>query len=154
MKTVYLAGLISTEHPESLAWRDVARRKLWDYAGDLGKDVVVLSPLRGKADLEGATSDGGITHPATTAKDVMYRDRADILRADIILVNLNDWGSERPMVGTMFELAWAWDHKKPVVAVVDDNNYLMKSHPFVVEAVTHYFEDLDSACKFVARYFV
>jgi len=148
MKTIYLAGLISTEYPESLIWRGAAKRLLLDLADEHGKDVNVLDPLRGKGDLSRTSKDGGVTADAVfTPGDIILRDFHDVLISDIILVNLNDFGSPRPMVGTFYELAWAWDHKKLVVAV--GGNKLMRTHPFVVQSVTHYFDTAEEACRFI-----
>ena len=43
-----------------------------------------------------------------TARDIILRDYNDVLAADIVLVNLNTFGCPRPLLGTIFELAWVW----------------------------------------------
>jgi len=142
---VYLAGLISTTHPESLAWRDEAAFRLVENCG-----LDVLSPVRGK-DMATST-DGGLSTPEQTNKSIILRDYNDIQQADILLVNLNLWGSSRPLVGTLMELAWAWEMKMPVVAVCSKGDRLMRDHPFVQECVSHYCETVEEAIDFIGRY--
>ncbi len=151
MTTIYLAGLISTEKPESINWRGVARLWLRRLALDEDKEVLILDPMRGKHDLKDATPDKGLTDPRFTSTDIILRDYSDVMHADIVLANLNDFGSDRPLVGTLMELAWAWEHRKIVIAVCDDKEQLMHSHPFVRSAVSHWFNGLEEACRFIAE---
>lgn len=143
---VYLAGLISTDHPESLAWRpDV------EFLLKANWKLDSLSPLRGKDMTK--SEDGGISTPDQGSKSIIIRDYNDIERADIMLVNLNTWGSTRPLVGTLMELAWAWQMKMPVVAVCDKGDVLMRQHPFINECVSHYCETMEEAIEFIGRYY-
>jgi len=143
---VYLAGLISTDHPQSLEWRDDAAFKL-----DSGWGIDSLSPLRGK-DMT-TSKDGGISTPDQGSKSIIVRDYNDIRQADVMLVNFNLWGSTRPLVGSLMELAWAWEMKMPVVAVCDKGDRLMRDHPFIKECVSHYCETVEKAIEFIGRYY-
>lgn len=146
---IYLAGLISTEKPGSIHWRGVARVLLSRLAAWNDKEIEILDPMRGKHDLAESSPDKGLTDPRFTSSDIILRDYHDVDMANIILVNLNDFGSERPLVGTLMELAWAWEHRKLAIAVCDDSNLLMRNHPFVRSAVSHWFNNLEEACKFI-----
>jgi nucleoside 2-deoxyribosyltransferase len=149
--TVYLAGLISTDHPESLAWRTRAEATLIE-AG-----FPVRSPMRGKEKLSEVSPDGGVTNPALTSSDIILRDYNDILSCDILLTHLSLFGSLRPMIGTLFELGWAWQMRKPVIGISPSSLELfekqqfklMRSHPFVTQAISHYFETEDEAVDFI-----
>jgi len=147
---VYLAGLISTDHPESLSWRDDAAYHLgtWSVPGSI---IETLSPVRGKDMTK--SKDGGISTPAHNSKSIILRDYNDIKRADVMLANLNLWGSTRPLVGTLMELAWAWELKMPVIAVCDKGDRLMRDHPFIRECVSHYCETMEEALEFIRRYY-
>ena len=144
--SVYLAGLISTDHPESLEWREEAAFRLVE-----GWGLDVLSPVRGK-DMD-KSKDGGLSTPDQGSKAIILRDYNDIRQASLMLVNLNLWCSTRPLVGTLMELAWAWQMKMPVVAVCDKNDALMRNHPFIKECVSHYCETMEEAIEFVGRYY-
>ncbi|KKL99948.1 hypothetical protein LCGC14_1809300 [marine sediment metagenome] len=143
-QVVYLAGFISTEHPETFEWRNRVGFTLQQVHG-----FQTLSPLRGKAELTRTSTDGGISSTEHTPHDIILRDFGDIARSDLVLVNLNTYGSTRPLVGTIFELAWAWEHRKPVIAFCEADNYLMRKHPFVQESVAHYFEAEQEAVKYI-----
>lgn len=143
---VYLAGLISTEFTKSLEWRVDAEFMLRD-------SFHVLSPMRGKQDLVSVSKDGGLTDPQLTSADIILRDFNDILRADVLLAHLDDFGSPRPLIGTLIELGWAWEHRKPVLAIADTSNMLMRSHPFIVQAITHYTKSLDEAVDVLRRHY-
>ena len=143
---VYLAGLISTDHPQSLEWRDDAAFKL---KADWKIDS--LSPLRGK-NLT-TSKDGGLTCSEQSSKAIILRDYNDIVQSDVMLANLNLWGSPRPLTGTIMELAWAWQMKMPVVAVCAKDDVLMRQHPFIYECVSYYCETMEEAIEFVGRYY-
>ena len=147
LPTVYLAGLISTTAPYSLSWRQEAEASLVDVA-------TVLSPVRGKGNLFTESTDGGVTSNVLTSSDVILRDYQDIRKSDVILVHLELFGSDRPMMGTLFELAWAWEHRTPVVAIASPTNTLMRTHPFIVQAVSHYCADLDSALDILLMHYL
>ena len=146
MKSIYLAGLISTQKPESLSWRIEAESKLKDIAN-------ILSPMRGKENLVKTSKDGGITDPSLTPKDIIYRDFGDVKEADVILVHLDNFGSERPLTGTIYELGWAWLLQKPVVAIASEDNKLMRTHPFVYDTVAHYCATLDDAIDVIRKHY-
>jgi nucleoside 2-deoxyribosyltransferase len=136
--TVYLAGLISTEYQASIAWRDIAATKL------VAAGWRVLNPMRGKKNLAAVSRDGGITSNLS-AKSILLRDYNDVRQATVILALLETFDSKRPLVGTLIELGWAWEHHIPVVAVARKKNYLMRKHPFIAEFVSHYCESLPEA---------
>ena len=145
MKTIYLAGLIATDHLETFEWRKEALLELRDLFD-------VLSPLRGKEQL--STDDGGVTSNMHTNRDIILRDYNDIVKSDVVLVNLETYGSKRALLGTIYELAWAWHRRLPVVAIAAEDNYLMRRHPFVEQTVCHYHLTVKSACRFINEYFI
>lgn len=146
-RIVYLAGLISTEYPESLEWR----KRLEPILQDSGFEV--RTPLFGKQSLKTDSKDGGITSGSASAKSICLRDRRDVRESDIVLAHLETFGSPRPMVGTIAELAWCWDQRTPVVAICAKDNYLMRNHPFISEFVSHYVENEEEAIEFLRRYY-
>lgn len=143
--TVYLCGLISTDAPESLQWRlDVTSR-----LSDAGFEV--LSPMRSKDPNQ--LIKGGLTDPNITSKDIILRDFNDVKRASVILAHLEIFGGFRPLLGTVAELAWAWQFNTPVVGIALPDNFYMRNHPFVREFISHYCEDVESAVDFVLHYY-
>jgi nucleoside 2-deoxyribosyltransferase len=147
---IYLAGLISTEKPESLLWRDMIQSH-WEN----NPLIEVLSPLEKKRKLADTSPDGGVTSNGLTSKDILLRDLNDIQRSDVILANLNSFGSTRPLIGTIAELAWAWRDHKPIVAISypdDPFAYLARNHPFLSAFVTHYCDSIPAAVEHIENF--
>lgn len=78
---------------------------------------------------------------------IFCRDKWCVLQADIIIVNLI--GAKRVSIGSMMELAWASDHNKHTIVVIEDNN--MHQHAFVKEAADLIFTELDSAFDYLEK---
>jgi hypothetical protein len=96
-RTVFLSGPIrGVPRPQAVEWR---RRAV----ALLSPSFAVLNPLRGR--------EGGETLPNPSV--AVQRDKADILRSDIVLVN--DSVREASMIGTAMEVMFAWEHRKLVV---------------------------------------
>jgi nucleoside 2-deoxyribosyltransferase len=142
---VYLAGLISTDYPASLQWREEVTPVL------LEAGFKVLSPMRGKNAVE--LINGGLHDPSLTSKDIVFRDYHDVAASTVLLAHLEVWDSPRPMIGTIAELSWAWLLKIPAVAVAWEYNLLMREHPFLKEFVSHYFPTVEDATDFVISYY-
>jgi nucleoside 2-deoxyribosyltransferase len=142
---VYLAGLISTTVPDSLRWREDAIPILTDAGFE------VLSPMRGKDPKR--LQAGGLTDPCLTAKDIIARDYQDVSRSNVVLAHLELFGGQRPLLGTIAELAWCWQLKIPVVGMVSRENDYILNHPFTKEFVAHFFHDEDEAVEFIIDYY-
>ena len=148
---VYLAGTINTSDDYFQRWRLDAARELRNHG------IMPLTPLAGKMAMENGTfsTDGGITS-TTPSRAVMARDYAMVRSAHIILANLKLIGDhglcDKPFIGTFYELGWAWEMKKPVVAVVEPENYLFNNHPFLVESITEKFGSMDEALRNIIEY--
>jgi nucleoside 2-deoxyribosyltransferase len=147
IRKIYLAGLISVDYPESLAWRTRIAPRLEEIGFE------ILTPLHGKKNLKAHTPDGGITSTMSSSKSIILRDRRDVRECDVVLAHLEDFGSPRPLLGTIAELAWCWDQRTPVVGIARPDNILMRKHPFMVEFISEYVKDEDEAVAFLKRYY-
>lgn len=147
MNTIYLAGLINSNVLESLQWRIDAEIQLNDV-------FKIISPLRGKLDLAKITNDGGLNTTFTTHNDITLRDFNDIKQSDILLAHLELWNSSRSLLGTIAEMAWFWEWKKPIIAICKEDNTYMRTHPFVVSFVTHFLPSVDEAIDFLRLYYI
>lgn len=148
MNRVYLAGPISgLTWSESSIWRDQA-------ATALAKDgVECFSPMR---DCDNLTQVGVIDGTCsyddgllTTSRAVMSRDFFDVKRADLILVNLHS--AKKVSIGTIMEIAWAWQMQKPVVIIAEPTNQQV-AHIMVQEAASVIVPDLNQAISVVRSY--
>jgi nucleoside 2-deoxyribosyltransferase len=122
--TCYLAGPITgLTYAGAIDWREYARERLHAMG------IVGLSPMRGKTYLsrEETIGDAYAQHPLSTRTGILTRDRFDVMRCDLLLVNL--LGAERVSIGTAMEVAWADAFRKPVVLVDTDGS--THDHAFI-----------------------
>jgi len=138
---VYLAGPIrGLTFVGSTSWRN--------YVKNLFRpEIIAYSPLRGKDEvlanlpiIDDRTNP--VNHPLTLRKGVVTRDRYDVLSSDLIFVNL--LGAHEKSIGTMFELAWAHDHGKPIVLAMEDKGN-PHDHTFVREVAGFVLPTLEEA---------
>jgi len=137
---VYLAGPISgCDYLECTDWRAYVAEAL-DSA-----EVKCLSPMRNKEMLaeEEYMNPLGYDHPLTTQRGVQTRDHNDCIRSDLLFVNL--LGAERVSIGTVMELAWAWEKRIPIVCLMEKDN--CHQHIMLKESMDFTLEDVDSGIK-------
>ncbi len=151
---VYLVGLISS-NPETFKWRQKATKLL-------GEKFVVANPVLSKFDKDNLKENKGdeesfwaeALKEDKAARLLAPKSHAHVKASDVILVNL-ELADERPMVGSLFELAWAWFYRIPVVAVCDpkkrDSIYAI--HPFIQDTVTHWADSVEDACDILKLHF-
>jgi hypothetical protein len=137
---VYLVGGIQgMTYKECVDWREKVSLELEFH------NIETLSPMRGKAFLKKEISihDSYEQHKLTTKAAIFARDKWDCLRSDIILCNL--LGAKNVSIGSMFELAWAQDHGKYIIVVMEDVNPHV--HAFVQESASLIVSTLEEAVK-------
>jgi nucleoside 2-deoxyribosyltransferase len=145
--TVYLAGPIT-----GLAYSTVTdwRREFATVLEDAG--AVGLDPMRGKDYLAlmsaaiGSSYDAEGAWPLSTSKGIITRDRWDATRCDVLLVNV--LGAERVSIGTVMEVAWADDRRKPIVLVMEPEGN-PHDHPMIREAAGFIVSTLEDAMSVV-----
>jgi hypothetical protein len=125
MYHVYLAGPIAgTRFHECVDWRK-------DFIRSMPPAIKCLSPMRGKE--ECFRNDELITpdqyDDTILARDagIMARDFFDCQRADVIVVHL--LRAKKASIGTMMELAWAYQNHTPTIVVCDPGD--LHDHPMV-----------------------
>jgi nucleoside 2-deoxyribosyltransferase len=115
--TVYLAGPITgSTYAGATDWREGARRELAKGG------IVGLSPMRGKDYLLADTSikDSYAAHVLSAMPGITTRDRFDVMRCDIVLLNVAD--AERVSIGSCIEIGWADAYRKPLILVASEGN--------------------------------
>ena len=142
MKTVYLAGPITgCTYAGCTDWRKHLAN-LFAIAA-----ITALDPMRGKKFLANETSVGNnYQHPLGTPRGIMTRDHWDCTRCDVLLVNL--LGATRVSIGTVMEIAWAWDNGIPVVVVMESDGN-PHDHAMIQEATGFRVSTLDEAVDVV-----
>lgn len=135
MKTVYLAGPIAgLSYDGATNWRDYACKQL-------GPGISGISPLRSKLYLKGVADLSGTfdEEPLSTGKAITRRDHWDCVHSDLVLANVK--GAQKVSMGTVMEMAWAYDHKKLLIVVMENGN--IHTNPMVMDAATYIVDDLD-----------
>lgn len=150
MKKCYLSGLINTAVLQTLEWRLKARR-------DLKEKFEVIDPLRGKEKIyygHDAVADqtNGMRSGVMSNRQLLLRDYRDVHSVDVLLVNLDDYAGGRPLVGTLFELAWAWESRIPIVGFAPEDCWI-REHCFIQEVVGEMFSSLDEAIRYLVEVF-
>jgi len=141
--TVYLAGPITgCSYTGCTDWREQAQVAMKGYP------VTMLSPMRGKSELSGELSmDSKAYHrPLTCQRGIMTRDHWDATRCILLLVNLR--GAQRVSIGTVMEVAWAWENGIPVIAIMEDSGNI-HDHMMIREAIGFWVKTLDEALDIV-----
>ncbi len=136
---LYCAGAITgLSYGGSTNWRDYV-------AGKLPQHIIAVSPMRGKDYLskENRVKASYENIPLSSQKGIMTRDRFDVMRADMVLVNL--LGTEKVSLGSVMEVAWADAFRKPIILVMEENN--IHSHPMLKEAAGFIVSNLDDAIQ-------
>ena len=119
---VYLAGFMSNEYlEETMGWR----RKIREQYSMKGWPITWLDPYNGKE--VNTIRDNGLKSDISPHA-ILHRDYLSVSQADIIVANLNTFGSTRTPTGTLCEIAWAWQMRKPIILITDDPQYI--NHPF------------------------
>lgn len=153
--TVYLSGPITGLSYEEAryGWRKLVAMALeeeWVQDPDEPSlyrrrgGIKVLSPMRHEAHLaEMQTIDTHYPeHFFSKAKVIVEKDRLDIKRSDIMLVNV--LGAQRVSIGTVSEIAMAYEQGKQTILVMEDAGN-PHEHPFVTELVSLRLNNLDDA---------
>jgi nucleoside 2-deoxyribosyltransferase len=146
-KTVYLAGPITgLDYKGCTDWRQSAKAEL------AAVGIEAFSPMRCKEYLDGLPTISGHGReyhnmgPLSTPKGVVTRDHYDVHRCDMLLVNL--LGAKQVSIGTMFEMAWAFQKKTPIVLAMDETGGL-HDHMFVHQTCGYRLGTLDEALRIV-----
>ena len=140
LRVYMVGGIQGMTYDECVKWRVNVGKVLEAYG------IEALSPMRGKAYLQREVSikDSYEQHKMSTKAAIFARDKWDCLRADFILCNLLK--ASAVSIGSMFELAWAQDHGKYIIVVMEDegNPHI---HGFVQESASLILPTLEEGVK-------
>ena len=137
---VYLSGYISGKAiDQCIAWRKKIREHYDHWKGGEKYPIEWIDPLNG-SEFEKISADG-LTLENVPPNAIMQRDYISCKISDLIVANLDTFGESRPLLGTFFEIAWGWEHKKPLIIVTSD--YAFANHPFIVSSASFIVKSVD-----------
>lgn len=151
MDTIYLVGQISGKYPISYEWRKFVR-DYFQYDGEKRIIDPCSNPFsKGALNKKSYEVSNGENNGMNILppKDLSY-----VLESDIGLVNMNQYDSDKPLLGSFFEMGWYYLHpEKTVIAFADDLNDFKCQHPFVQMAVTVWCKSVEEACEMISEHF-
>lgn len=157
---IYLAGNIS-DNPETYLWRERFTQECEKRNLNLG----ILNPC-GNTFNQGLRPDGekkgeiGLFERvrSTRGKGVLaLKDFNMVKISTIIVANLAVVDADKPMIGTVVELTWAYDLKIPVIAIVDETfnwGKLYSRHPFMDRFISERVADEIEAVNIIEDFFI
>lgn len=140
---VYLAGPITgCSYNGCTHWRERFENAL------NSNEVQALSPMRGMSYLESSDviEQDYPDHVMSCQRGIMVRDHFDTKRATILIANL--LGAEKISIGTVMEMAWAWDNGIPVVCMMEPEGNV-HDHPMLRETIGFRVESEEEALHVV-----
>ena len=139
--TVYTAGGMTKfgkdNFDESDKWRNYCKKTLENYECIYNVHVINANDYYNFLDNSAYDSE----------REVMEFDIRNIKRSDLIICNFNDPRS----MGTMAEIAIAYDSRIPVIGL-NENNYEL--HPWQIEFCSKMFTDIDEMLIYIRDYYL
>lgn len=155
---IYMIGQISTSYPETYAWRKRVKERFMDDRqfyfidpcnNEFNKEVAVQYGDNSDPDRTKVYTTGGIN--LLVPKDKMY-----VMKSTGAFANMNHYDTEKPMIGTMFELAWYHDNNhKAVIGIFDGDpcKDVHCNHPFVKSVINTWVKTEEEAGDVLLKYF-
>ncbi len=146
---VYLSGPIEgLTYTEATTWRD-------QVGGLLHRSgVIVHDPMRGRVyrDPDARVTVHRPLHEVVVSVDpsmdtdrgITIRDHRDTVHSDLLFVNL--LYATKVSIGTVIEVAWAWDRRIPVLAVMEPH-FNPHEHPMFREMISYRVPDVMSGIR-------
>lgn len=151
---IYLAGNISKD-PKTYEWRDKFTNLLIDDSR-----VVVVNPCKNEFDqgMKGLGTTGldfAIEASKRSQKILRAKDYQLIKMCSVLVVNLEIYNKDHPMIGTIQELTWARDiFYVPVIAICGTEPNIYTEHPWVDECCSAKVETVEEAAEMIKTFFL
>lgn len=115
-----------------------------------GYGYQVLFPMCAKSYLinEEKFKSTGYDNPLSTDHAIIERDRWMVIQSDVVFVNFYN-AKSRISIGSLMELAWAHDHGKHTVTIMQEKN--IHRHAFVLESSDVVYTDEKSAFDYLEK---
>lgn len=136
---IYLSGPIcGLTFAEATQWRHDVFEELADFAE-------ILDPMRDVAPVDTVLDSGGSRSTAdqvmSTDRGIVIRDHNDTITSTILFVNL--LGAQRASIGTVAEIAWAYQRMPIVVVMENEGN--PHDHPFIRDMASYRVDSIERA---------
>lgn len=154
-RVIYLAGQISVMAPETYYWRERFTSRLAE-----DKRFSIINPCGNKFNENSLKKQEIDSHfklyKANNIELIVPKDRASVKRSDICVVNMIQYDETKPLLGTIFELAWYFDSpEKIVIGITDDapvGSSILSGHPFIKATVHTWVSEVYEAADLVQTF--
>lgn len=148
---IYLCGYIGGPAviDKCIKWRKDIVDRYNNYKG-ARYPIIWLDPLNGN---DTTFRDKNGLHSTIPPHAIIHRDYQCVIRSDLLIFNTDTFGEARPLIGSIFEIAWAYERHIPIVMVTKDECF--KEHPFTSYVASHIVESIDELVerKIINYYF-
>jgi|MudIll2142460700_1097286.scaffolds.fasta_scaffold21582_4 hypothetical protein len=148
-KRVYLVGLIGS-NPQTYQWRRTVTKLLEDKF-EVDDPTLSLFDKELMKKAEGDTDKMHKLVEAHQAEILLPKSFLSVQKADILLVNFQIYSDSRPIIGSIMELAWAYNQHKTVIGVRGTSYY--SKHPMIRGIVHAWANTLDEAVEIINEFF-
>jgi len=134
---LYLSGPITGCTYEGCTdWRDKVTKML-------PPDIIAVSPMRKQPELKaaGVLTDSYEGKPFTSGKGIVCRDRFDVQRCDVMLVNV--LGTTTISKGTLLEVGQGDMRRMPIILAIEKGN--VHEHAMLYNMAGFVVDNLDEA---------
>jgi hypothetical protein len=164
---IYLIGQISTEKEITYRWRQDVKRFLSGREEKNWFEIIDPCDNEWNMDLLSKASHGPDADTVSEYVDrfsyyngkgsslIVPKDYSYVKRSSGCIANMNHYDLNKPIIGTLFELAWYYEQQEKCVIGIFSGDWTKDkfcNHPFVRETVDVWCEDHMEAAKLL-KYF-
>lgn len=155
---VYLIGQISKD-PFTYQWRTEVEK--YFHSAPTNSHVEIINPCRSEFNKKALTTmtetqnSSGKVYAVEGIKLLTPKDRRYVAQSNAAIANFNIYDKEKPLIGTIFELAWYYDSPdKMIIGFYDGDptQNVWTRHPFVQNSVHVWVKDHKQACEILENY--
>ena len=149
--TIYLSGQISLNKQISYDWRRTVREQFLNT----NYDVEIIDPCLNtwNQKIVGKRIDTIYTQHVTAL--LKPKDLHSVKQSNIIIYNANQYDLDKPLIGSLFELAVASEYSdKTVIGIIPKRKpYTYYNHPFILNSVHVWAESEIEVCNIIKEMF-
>lgn len=155
----YLIGQISADVEETYLWR----KRIRDYFCTNEK-IELIDPCENPFNQSILKYAGRTDDPdrlkvyRKSGTDLLVpKDKTYVIKSTMGIANLNHYDPKKPVIGTIFELAWYHDYpEKSVIGIFDGDpsKDIHCNHPFVRSVVSTWVKNDEEACKLIEYFYL
>jgi hypothetical protein len=160
---IYLIGQISPDKEITYRWRQEVK-EFFNPSDPLNVNFEMIDPCDNEWNKNSASFNNERNEPnkvmnvynSLGAGLIVPKDHSYVLRSTGCIANMNQYDLNKPIIGTLFELAWYYQNPEKCVIGVFSGDWTKDkhcNHPFVRETVDVWCEDHIVASKLLRDFY-